>query len=113
VIPLLEVDESIYGALFLDGGGHASVDLRHQWVQAVLAQAPDEPDPLPLAAPGVHAFARSLPIRPALGGRRALYIDIQTREPVTAARAVLSSAPRARRARTVARRAVIPRPTSA
>jgi hypothetical protein len=84
VIPLLEVDESIYGALFLDGGGHASVDLRHQWVQAVLAQAPDGPDPLPMAAPAVQAGARSLPIRPALGGRRALYIDIQSRESVTA-----------------------------
>jgi hypothetical protein len=84
VVPLLEVDESIYGALFLDGGGHASVDLRYQWVQAVLAQAPDGPDPLPLGAPGVQAVARSLPIQPARNGRRALYIDIQTREPVAA-----------------------------
>jgi hypothetical protein len=85
VVPLLEVDESIYGALFIDGGGHASVDLRHQWVQAVLAQVPDGPDPEPLAAgTAVQAIVRPLPIRPGVSGRRVLFIDIHSREPVTA-----------------------------
>ncbi len=50
VVPLALVDESIYNALFLEGGPRASVDRRSPWVRDLLAQGPPVPvPPLPVS----------------------------------------------------------------
>ena len=110
VIPLVLVDESIYNALFVDGGPRASVDRRSQWVQAVLARGPSVPDPLQKDGPAggnesgsgtsdvvdissddsavsdtiVTAVLRGVRIRRRTNGRRVLYADIDAAEIVTA-----------------------------
>jgi hypothetical protein len=86
VAPLANLESSVYNALFVDGGARASVDLRRQWVQAVLAQAPA----LPLISDGrVHAVARHVFMRRKTNGTRALYVDIEAAEPVTATIAIV------------------------
>jgi hypothetical protein len=86
VVPLAMVDDSVYNALFVDGGARPSVDLRRQWVQAVLARAPA----LPLISDGrVHAVARHVFMRRKTNGTRALYVDIEAAEPVTATIAIV------------------------
>ena len=86
VVPLVEVEPATFDALFRAGGGHASVDLRYQWVQAVLSQ---HPDLLPVGAPD---FARVM-VRPArmlqsATGKRVLNIDVLSPRVTTARIAV-------------------------
>jgi hypothetical protein len=86
VVPLVQVSESTYNALFAAAGARASVDLRYQWVQAVLAQSPDATD-APLesgGSDGVRAVVRPTSVLQSASGRRVLYIDVHTSQPVTA-----------------------------
>jgi hypothetical protein len=86
VAPYAVVDDSVYNALFVDGGNRPSVDLRRQWVQAVLAQAPA----LPTVSDGrAHALARHQFMRRKMNGTRWLYVDIDADEAVIATLAVM------------------------
>lgn len=51
VTDLGSVQSYVHDALFVDGGGRASVDRRWQWVQAALASAPPIPPPTPPSMP--------------------------------------------------------------
>jgi hypothetical protein len=88
VVPLVQVNERIYNALFTDAGARPSVDLRHQWVQAVLAQnaqadAPDSGD-----SDEVRAVVRPVTVLQGAGGRRVLYVDVRSSQVVTASIAI-------------------------
>lgn len=86
VTPFAAVEDDVYKALFVDGGKRGSVDLRRQWVQAVIAQAPA----LPSVSDGrVHAVARQVFMRRKTNGTRWLYIDIDAEEAVTATLAIV------------------------
>jgi hypothetical protein len=115
VVPLLQVDRSVYDALFSNGGARPSVDRRFQWVQAVLAQAqvqapaptqtePPSP-PSDSSAPEHRHLDRAddLPdrvvlatlgrvrlVRDSRGGRR-IYADVSAAETVTAELTALRS----------------------
>jgi hypothetical protein len=89
VVPLLQVSASIYNALFVDTGSRASVDLRYQWVQAVLAQSPDAPAGVVLEQPDVlRAVVRPGAVLQGVNSRRVLYIDVHSSQTVTAAIAI-------------------------
>lgn len=110
VVPLLQVDRSVYDDLFSNGGGRPSVDRRFQWVQAVLAQvqvpAPTQADGPPPASDSsspknMHPDRADLPdrvvlatlgrvrlVRDTRGGRR-IYADVNAAETVTAELAAL------------------------
>jgi hypothetical protein len=85
VVPLVQVSESMFNALFAAAGARASVDLRYQWVQAVLAQSPDATDALDSGASDVvRAVVRTTSVMQSASGRRVLYVDVHTSQPVTA-----------------------------
>lgn len=78
--------QAVYDDLFVNGGARPSVDLRRQWVHAVLAQAP----PLPTIAGGaianarVEAVGRHVFQRRKTNGTRWLYVDVESTGPITA-----------------------------
>jgi hypothetical protein len=85
VVPLVQIRPDVYDALFVSGGARASVDLRYQWVQAVLAQSPDTPDSVfSDATKVVRAGVRPAPVLQSVSGKRVLYIDVHTDQLVTA-----------------------------
>jgi hypothetical protein len=116
VIPFARLDRGIYDSLFSDGGGRDSVDLRHQWVQAVLAHDPPVADSTPAVvtrvagpeAPAqtleplrtVHAVLGTVRVHRGPSGRRWLTADIDAYETVTVSLALSRLGP------TVARRVV-------
>lgn len=93
VAPLVKVDERTYNALFVDGGARASVDRRHTWVLAALAQGPPIPDPTaPVDAAGKPKSAMPL-VKASLvqarlyrgpGGGRVVHAKIDAAETVAA-----------------------------
>ena len=94
VVPFANMDDGTYNALFVDGGARPSVDLRRQWVQAVLAQAPVAlalmPAALPLAADGpARAVARDVFMRRKTNGSRWLYVDVEAAGAVTVTIAIM------------------------
>jgi hypothetical protein len=85
VVPLVQISASIYDALFVTHGARASVDMRHQWVQAVLAQSPAA---LVAAGPdgsgAVRAFVRTTSVLQTANGKRVLSIEVHSSQIVTA-----------------------------
>ena len=73
----------------MDAGARASVDLRYQWVQAVLAQSPDAPAGVVLEEPDIlRAVVRRAAVLQSVSGRRVLYIDVHSSQTVTATIAI-------------------------
>jgi hypothetical protein len=82
VVPLVQLSKSTYTALFAGGTG-GSVDLRYQWVQAVLAHSGDTDAPEGQVADGVRAVVRPGVVQNG-NGRRFLYIEVRSNRLVTA-----------------------------
>ena len=114
VVSLGQIDPRIYNALFVDGGSRDSVDLRYQWVQAVLARpapvaavfADDPPSVVPLfagmpagsvrgahAVRVAHATLRRVRIRRGPSGRRWLHVDLEAEEPVSVTLSITRQGP--------------------
>jgi hypothetical protein len=83
VAPLVVLDETVYNALFVDGGARRSVDRRHQWVRAVLARHPSR-QPAAISDGSVQAVLRRVFMRRKTNGTRTLYVDIESVEAVNA-----------------------------
>ena len=98
VVPLVRLEEGVYHALFVDGGARSSVDRRHQWVQAVLAQNPSVPlSPVADAvavqsavppARSVEAGLRRVWFERGASGNRLLCVELDAAEDVTASLAI-------------------------
>ena len=109
-----QIDQGTYDALFTEGGPRDSVDLRYQWVQAVLAQpAPvaamftDRPPHVrPLfagmaaaadrgdhATRVLHVTLGRVRIRHGSSGRRWLHVDLDTLEPVSVTLSITRQGP--------------------
>jgi hypothetical protein len=90
----------VYASLFGSGGGRASVDRRHQWVQAVFAHEPrayrssyaPPRETTVRVAPIVQAGVGRVRVRRA-GGERALYADVTGAQAVTVSLAITSQGP--------------------
>ena len=114
VVSLGQIDPGIYNALFVEGGRRDSVDLRYQWVQAVLARpAPvaaaltdDPPSVVPLfagmpvgsvrgahAVRVAHATLGRVRIRRGSSGRRWLHVDLDAGEPVSVTLSITRQGP--------------------
>jgi hypothetical protein len=83
VVRLVHISEGSYDALFVDGGARDSVDLRSQWVQAVLSESQDAADALAAERQGVlRAVVRPASVLQSVNGRRVLYVDVIASEVV-------------------------------
>jgi hypothetical protein len=89
VIPLVQVSERVYDALFADAGARPSVDLRQQWVQAVLAQSFNAPEPLDSAGSDAgRVVVRPVTVHRGAGGRRVFSIDVHSSQVATVTLAI-------------------------